>query len=66
MGKLKDQGIRVSELGASTFRHDGYRDAFAGLPQSPPPHFVFEAEYNEGYAIGLADLQRMEQTKGSD
>lgn len=52
----------LSELGRSSFRQDGYKDAINGLPPMPPSHLVFETEYNEGYTIGLADLQRIEES----
>lgn len=54
--------MKISELGKSSFRHDGYKDAIDGLPPMPPGHFVFETEYNEGYAVGLADLKRIQKS----
>jgi hypothetical protein len=54
--------MHISELGKSSFRHDGYKDAINGFPPSPPNHFVFEAEYNQGYGVGLADLKRMQES----
>ena len=53
----------LSELGRSSFRQDGYKDAINGHPPSPPAINIFETEYNEGYAIGLADLQRIQESK---
>lgn len=37
---------------SSTFFHDGYNDAAAGLPASPPDHpatWVYAIEYLAGY-----------------
>jgi hypothetical protein len=39
----------------STFFHDGYRDALAGLPYSPPDVSVYAREYSEGYAEAEGD-----------
>jgi hypothetical protein len=38
----------------STFETDGYRDARASLPPSPPDYPMHAAEYQRGYAAARA------------
>jgi hypothetical protein len=38
----------------STFETDGYRDGYAGNPQSLPDIPVYAAEYRRGYEAGKA------------
>lgn len=48
----------------STHRSDGYRDAQAGLPPSPPEspwlahHAAIQAEYMDGYTTGREESER--------
>jgi hypothetical protein len=62
MGKIKDAMIQDQAV-ASTFRHFGYRDGFAGNVCFPPETKQHQSAYLEGYEIGNAD--RQDETRNS-
>lgn len=55
--------MKISELGQNAYRFYGYVDAINNLPPHEPHIDVLITYYNEGYAIGLADLQRIQESK---
>lgn len=68
--RLDRELVEETSLGASTFRHDGYRDAKEGLPPNPPTHprtNVYESEYMEGYtAFGNEQQGDLTEAEASD
>ena len=60
MGKIKDQVIRISELGQDAWRFYGYVDAVNKLPKETCKIKQLQSYYDDRYAIGLADLMEFE------
>ena len=54
--------MQISELGKTAYRFYGYVDAINQLPPHEPGIAQLVTYYHEGYAVGLADLQRIEET----